>query len=214
MSDTGSCKILAILTALVLIGSCAAMPSAGDVSESEVKSSSSATIYVPDDYPMIQAAVNGAFTGDTIIVRDGIYIENIDVKKPHLTIKSENDSENCIVQVANLYDHVFEVTADYVNISGFTVKGAPLFKAGIYLGRAKHCNISFNNVSNNNNGIYLGSSSNNSITSNNVNRNEKGILLSSSNNNNIINNTISSNKDCGISLFSSNDNKIYVSSPN
>ena len=41
------------------------------------------TIYVSDedDYSTIQAAVNAASSGDTIIVRDGTYIENIEVDK-------------------------------------------------------------------------------------------------------------------------------------
>ena len=34
---------------------------------------SAATIYVPDNYPTIQAAVNATTPGDTIIVRDGTY---------------------------------------------------------------------------------------------------------------------------------------------
>ena len=73
MRDKGIYEILVILMALlVLIGSCAAIPSAGGISESEVKSSSSAAIYVPDGYSTIQAAVNAASPGDTIIVRDGI----------------------------------------------------------------------------------------------------------------------------------------------
>ncbi|CAD6492948.1 MAG: hypothetical protein CHKLHMKO_00380 [Candidatus Argoarchaeum ethanivorans] len=41
----------------------------------------SAAIYVPDDYAKIQWAVDNASAGDTIIVRDGIYTENVDVKK-------------------------------------------------------------------------------------------------------------------------------------
>ena len=48
---------------------------------------SAATIYVPDDYPTIQAAVDAANAGDTIIVRDGTYIENVNVNK-QLTIRS------------------------------------------------------------------------------------------------------------------------------
>jgi pectin methylesterase-like acyl-CoA thioesterase len=40
-----------------------------------------ATIYVPDDYPAIQATVDAATSGDTIIVRDGTYVENVDVNK-------------------------------------------------------------------------------------------------------------------------------------
>ena len=47
-------KILAISMAfLVLIVNCAAISSAGEVSEGEVKSSSSATIYVPDGLSLI-----------------------------------------------------------------------------------------------------------------------------------------------------------------
>ena len=59
-------------------------------------------IYVPDDYPTIQEAVNAASPGSgyTIIVRDDTYIENVNVAK-QLTIRSENGSANCIVQAAD-----------------------------------------------------------------------------------------------------------------
>ena len=43
--------------------------------------SAARTIYVPEDYARIQWAVDNASAGDTIIVRDGIYTENVDVKK-------------------------------------------------------------------------------------------------------------------------------------
>jgi len=80
------------------------------------------TIIVPDDYPTIQAAVDAASDGDTIIVKAGTYIENVNVNKS-LTIESENGAEVTIVQATNLNDHVFHVTANYVNIRGFTVRG-------------------------------------------------------------------------------------------
>jgi hypothetical protein len=67
-------------------------------------------------YNTIQAAVDAASSGDTIIVRDGTYIENVNVYKDHLTIKSENGAEATIVQAANPDDHVFEVISDYVII--------------------------------------------------------------------------------------------------
>jgi hypothetical protein len=95
----------------------------------------SAEVYVPDDYPTIQAAVDAVNAGDTIIVRDGTYTENVNVNK-RLTIKSENGPDSTIVQAANPNDHVFEVTADDVTISGFMVTGARKFYAGIYLGGA------------------------------------------------------------------------------
>ena len=93
---------------------------------------SASSLYVPDDYVTIQAAVNAASPGDTLIVRDGTYTENINVSK-RLTIKSENGADKTIVQAAYSCDHVFEVTADFVAISGFTVKGATSFTAGIYI---------------------------------------------------------------------------------
>jgi len=114
-----------------------------------------ATIYVPDDYSTIQAAVDAANPGDTIIVRDGTYIENVNVNKDHLTIRSENGAERTVVQAANPDDHVFEVTRDYVNINGFTPTGATgALSAGIYLS-GDYCNISSNIASKNFIGINL-----------------------------------------------------------
>jgi pectin methylesterase-like acyl-CoA thioesterase len=49
---------------------------------------SAASIYVPDDYGTIQAAVDNATAGDTIIVRDSTYTENVHVNKS-LTIYSK-----------------------------------------------------------------------------------------------------------------------------
>lgn len=45
------------------------------------------TIYVPDDYSTIQAAVNNVTAGDTIIVRAGTYNEAVNVNKDNLTIR-------------------------------------------------------------------------------------------------------------------------------
>jgi len=167
----------------------------------------SAAIYVPDDYAKIQRAVDNASAGDTIIVRDGIYTENVDVNKDHLTIKSESGAEATIVQAANSNDHVFEVTADYVNISRLTVKGASEYKVGILI-ESVGCNITNNIVLNNFHGIRLYSSSNNNnITNNNISNNTHGIRVCSSNNNNIANNIVSNN-GYGIRLYSSSNNSI------
>ena len=155
---------------------------------------SATTIYVPDNYAKIQWAVDNATAGDMIIVRDGTYNENVDVNVNHLTIQSENGSDSTIVQAANTSYHVFEVTADHVNIGGLTVKDAGLGKAGIYLGsNVDHCNITNNNASNNYRGIYLSSSSNNMLTNNTANSNFYGIDLVSSSNNTITNNTALNN---------------------
>ena len=146
------------------------------------ESTSATTVLVPDDYATIQEAVDAANAGDTIIVRDGTYRENIDVKK-RLTLKSEKGSENCNVQAAAPDDHVFNVSADHVEISGFSVEGANDYKkAGIGL-HADYCNISNNTCSSNNEyGIYLEWPDNNFIYLNNFINNCKGVYYTVSEN--------------------------------
>ena len=176
---------------------------------------SATTIYVgPGD--SIQDAVDGANPDDMIIVRDGTYTENVDVTVDNLTIRSENGSATCIVQAADPNDHVFEVTADYVNISGFTVKGANGGgKAGLYLSKAHYCNISSNVASNNWYGISLSYSSNNIIENNNANSNKfHGIHLTQSSNNIIKSNNMNSNSQYGNHLWFSSNNIIENNNAN
>ncbi|MFZ2070632.1 MAG: NosD domain-containing protein [Halobacteriota archaeon] len=167
---------------------------------------SATTHYVPDNYAKIQWAVDNASVGDIIIVRDGTYTENIKVNK-RLTIKSENGSTSTIVLAANWADPVFNITADYVKIIGFTVKGSAW--GGISL-LADYCNISNNNCSNNDDGIGLGYSNNSTISNNTCLNNGIGIGLGYSNNNTISKNTCISNYEVGIKLLYSYNNIIYL----
>ena len=172
---------------------------------------SAKTIYVPDDYSTIQQAVNAAKDGDTIIVRDGVYVENVVVGK-QLTIKSENGFDNCVVKAKNPDKDVFNVEADYVTIEGFTVMGANNF-SGIHLNTNIDNSIIMNNkVLNNFYGILLERSDNNIITSNIVSNNQHGIKLTStavnspgSNNNIVINNDVYLN-EFGLVLENSTNN--------
>lgn len=52
-----------------------------------------ATIYVPDDYSEIQQAIDASDSGDTVIVRPGTYIEDIDFKGKAITVRSERGAE-------------------------------------------------------------------------------------------------------------------------
>jgi hypothetical protein len=73
-----------------------------------------------------------------------------------VTIESEDGADSTIVQAANPDDHVFEVRAGYVTISGFRIKGASgVDVAGIYLNWVVHCNIRENEVLNNQYGISI-----------------------------------------------------------
>ena len=164
---------------------------------------SAKTIYVPDDYAKIQWAVDSASDGDTIIVRDGTYYENIIVNK-RLTIKSENGSANCIVNGGGSWGKVFSLEADGIRIEGFTITGGSY---GIYI-CSNNNSISNNNISNNGCGIYLYYSNRNSISINIISSNNgDGIELYCSNNNSISNNNISNNW-YGINFGNSNNNCI------
>ena len=163
-------------------------------------------IYVPDDYAKIQWAVDNATAGSTIIVRDGTYSENVNMNK-RLTIRSENGSANCIIQAKNPGDHVFEVTADYVNISGFTViDGAP----GISIIDCGNSLIINNKILNNTQvGIYLSYSNGNLFQNNIIRYSHAGISLKMSNRNRIINNILSDTSIYGaICLGHQNTNNI------
>jgi len=157
----------------------------------------------------IQAAVDNAVSGETICVAAGSYTENVNIATPHLTLRGEGAGV-VTVNAASSLDHVFEVNADYVNISGFNAREATGYTYfGIYLCGVNHCNISENTASNNKGGIYLHSSSNNTLASNNANSNNYGIYLYGlSNNNTLANNTANSN-NYGIYLrYSSNNNTL------
>ena len=166
---------------------------------------SSKMIYVDDDdfednpsehkWDTIQEGVDDASDGDVVIVYAGEYVENVDVDKS-ITLEGAGVVTVTAADAADAADHVFEVTADYVNIRGFTVtEAAAMYHiAGIYLSNANHCNISGNIASNNNYGIYMTSSSNNTLLDNTANSNSfYGICMGHSINNMLQSNNVSNN---------------------
>jgi len=164
----------------------------------------------PGNYTAIQEAVNAANPGDTIYVYAGTYCEHVNIGKS-LSIIGENKN-NTIIDGSGSGNVVF-VSANWINISGFTVRnsGLNVSDTGIKLYNAKNCTIANNKISNNQHGIYLTHSSNyNTIVNNTALNNWWGISLGSSNYNTVSNNCAlnASKYGNGISIWESSNNII------
>ncbi|RJP16025.1 MAG: right-handed parallel beta-helix repeat-containing protein [Candidatus Abyssobacteria bacterium SURF_5] len=92
-----------------------------------IASAPASAVYVPDDFPTIQAALN-AVTDIYVIVRDGIYTgaenKNLDFQGKPIKLVSENGAANCIIDCQGdgrgFYFHSGE-GADSA-VSGFTIR--------------------------------------------------------------------------------------------
>ncbi|UCC79132.1 MAG: carboxypeptidase regulatory-like domain-containing protein [Candidatus Zixiibacteriota bacterium] len=105
------------------------------------------TIHVPGDYPTIQSAIDAADSyGDTILVADGIYQENIDFLGKVIVLISENGPENTTIQIQTSGISVVSFSSGETRnsvISGFTIDG-DLSYWGIYINGASP--FIYNNV--------------------------------------------------------------------
>jgi parallel beta-helix repeat protein len=176
-----------------------------------------AEITVPDDHPTIQEAINAANDGDTIFVRNGTYYENVVVNKP-VSVVGENGIITTID--GNGTGNVLTVSTDYVNISGFTIKGSGTNyispfdggDSGIELDGVTNCAISDCIIIENCLGIFLNLSDHNILENNICHSNSKdGIYLRLSNNNIIDANICNLNGGhAGIYLNPSNSNNLIM----
>jgi len=58
-------------------------------------------IYVPDDFQTIQGAIDNSVNGDSVLVRSGIYVENINFLGKAITVKSEGGPAVTIIDGGN-----------------------------------------------------------------------------------------------------------------
>ena len=148
----------------------------------------------------LQAAINGALPGDTILVAPGVY-DKVEITKSLNLIGT-----NAKIR-AGERDIGIKIQASDVKVSGFTVEGGFY---GIHLVSSRNCTISNNTVTGCVQwGIGLVFSDENRIEDNVANFNGLGgegwygIYLSNSNKNLIKNNVASSNGEYGVCLFPS-----------
>ncbi|MEM3578286.1 MAG: NosD domain-containing protein [Candidatus Bathyarchaeia archaeon] len=170
------------------------------------------TIIVPDNYPTIQEAINAANTGDTILVLEGTYIENVIVNKT-VTLIGEN-LQNTIID-GNATRTVIQVTADNVSISGFTIKNSKYAwpEGGLLMTNVSNCNVSNIIITNNWVGLWLEDSSNNDMSNIKIMNNRYASWLVRSHHNTLKNTAIANNTKYGLWLedsLSNNLSKIII----
>jgi parallel beta-helix repeat protein len=175
-----------------------------------------ATTYYVDasgggDFTTISAAVAASTAGDTIIVKDGSYTENVTVDRS-LTIQSENGAASTTVTAAISSSPVFDVDADGVTIDGFTVAGpTDSHVAGIELVGANDCVIQNNDCSLCYNGIHLGGAATNNVIGSNYchNNSERGISIRDTAHDNFITgNTVENNDGEGFCIKDMSANNV------
>ena len=73
-------------------------------------------------FSSIQDAINAASDGDTIVIHDGIYTEQLTINKP-LTLKA---GSNPVLDFSGYSGYGIHITADGVTIDGFEIIGIPI----------------------------------------------------------------------------------------
>jgi parallel beta-helix repeat protein len=170
-------------------------------------SHASKTIVVPENYPTIGAAVDNALPGDTILVKSGVYNENLLINKS-LTLIGEDSKNTKIMGTGGVergQDTVVTLSADNVEISGFTIESlnystASYYATGISL-EGDNCTITGNNIRNTYYGIFCSSQSSITISENNITSNFKdGVRFCGGSLNKISENNISENTQSGVAI--------------
>ncbi|MBC8377097.1 MAG: hypothetical protein H8E26_13710 [FCB group bacterium] len=80
------------------------------------------TLLVPSNYTTIQLAIDAALEGDTVLVADGTYIENINFLGKNIAVLSEHGPEVTIIDGGNTMTTVMIVSQEVTAVlDGFTI---------------------------------------------------------------------------------------------
>src|SRR4051812_27514101 len=173
-------------------------------------SAAQVTINVPANQPTIQAGIDAAANGDTVLVAPGIYFENINFKGKAITLKSSGGASATTIDGTNKASVVTFNTAETRAsvLDGFTIThGYDFFNGGGVSISGASPTVQNNIITGNHSvwglGVHITGGSplikNNNVTGNTVNGGSSGepgggIGLLGADNPQIIGNTISNNQ--------------------
>jgi len=165
-------------------------------------------LYVPTQYPTIQAAINSADHGDTIYVYNGTYNENVVVNKT-ISLIGENPLTT-IIDGSGTGNSTVNVTVDNVKIEGFTIqKGEGYEPASLSIWDSRGHTIRNNIIRQSPRGLKIRESDDSTIINNVIaNNTGKGILISNCRGTFIIGNLIIGNAE-GVLISGSQLNTFY-----
>ncbi len=160
-------------------------------------------IVVPDDYQKIQWAIDNASVDDMIVVKDGIYIENVVIDKS-ITLMSESGPNNCKIGAADSDLPVIKIVADNAKVTGFCIEGQ---NCGIYIYDSDICVVHDMKFVSNKYSVRIKNSDDCEVYDCVFDSNEYGIILNSSEECLIMDNNFIGN-DFAVVLNTSDDNEI------
>ena len=163
----------------------------------------------PGNHTTIQSAVDSASPGDTVFVFNGTYYEHVLINK---SVSLTGESRDATVIDGGGNGSTVTITADWVNVSGFTLTQNPVgwewSIRGIDVISAQDCVLTDNHISESGYGIHLFESDNCRISGNLVEFIGKdSITLEVSHGNTIENNTVTGSL-VGLDLISSASNTV------
>lgn len=141
----------------------------------------SANLYVPTDYATIQEAIDNAKDGEEIVIKAGVYEENLRVNKS-VILKSEKGALSTIIKAKDDALPVIKAESPLgseisVKIIGFTIKGG---SEGVKFTNVKGCEIAESSIEENRVGIELYAVRFCDVHKNRIRSNDVGIKVESS----------------------------------